>query len=122
MLITKTLERTNRERHVAPGFLNALLWIVALSPFESLFVFLLAPIFDSIPTLAIVYFYAPGMYLMKPLFDAIPYLGWMLSLIHLALAMTIQNLAIWAAFAWWQTHRRQALSPCANGRNADRVP
>ena len=93
-----------------PMRLMEALWVVALSPFESLFVALLAPLFDSIPALAISYFYMPGMYIMKPLFDAIPYRGWLVSLVHMALAMTVENLAIWAAFVWWQTHRRQALS------------
>ena len=39
--------------------------------------------------------YVPGFYAVKPAVGLIPYKGWLISLLHLSLAMTFQNLVLW---------------------------
>ena len=45
---------------------------------------------------ALLYLYYPGYIATRPVIDAIPYKGWVVALLHVSLAMIVQNLIIWA--------------------------
>jgi hypothetical protein len=55
--------------------------------------FAVAPLLVGVMLAAV---YVPGFYLFVPVFDALPYKGWLVSVVHITCAVTVQNLVMWA--------------------------